>query len=270
MHYFFVLTGSYPWDAARFYAAHEFHSQPEYDMANYRKWDMLLNWSVEQLPAKVLRCYPLLRDAKGYEAGRCREWLSKERGVPEWVQNYAMVRHDPSRQAVIFGLTDVQGRIYVLRTRSRKKKEMFTISPDIAGFPDMKFPAIKDVGVWFMLHGVVWNRQLLLVEGELDVLKLIALGFENVIASATSSVSTAQLRMLGPVRSILLGYDADKAGKHAHKRIIDYMRDKNVVVWELDWSLAKDKEGKPCSDPGDLPDREQLDIVLANARRVSS
>ena len=262
LHNLWLMTGEYPEAAADVFAQLENHMTRQAVTAPTPEWDA---WPAPlgPLPRKVLRKFPLLQGAKGFEARRCREWLVEERGIPEWVQNLCRLRYDPHHSAVIFPLTDLHGYPYVLRSRSRKRKTIYTISPKLAGFKDMKFPSIKrDRGVWFGMFLVDWSERIMLVEGELDAMRLMALGFMNVIASATSQVTDLQLDALTG-SSYVLGYDNDKAGDHATRRVVDRLGAR-AGCWRADWNLACLENGKPCKDAGDLPSKEELRKVLGS------
>ena len=266
IHNVFLGSGEYPKEAAIIYSREEIHSPDE--EAFYVSIDPWA-YNIEPetvvttpLPGMVLRQYPLLQGATGREAQRCREWLEDERHIPAWIQNKARVRYDPNGQTVIFALTDVKGAVYVLRARSRLRKDIWTINPVRAGFPDLKFPKIKDVGVWFGMFLINWRKPVAVVEGELDMLRLMSLGFHNTIASATNMAAKSQLDAL-MANNLISGFDADKGGDHAHRRLTERVRGK-ATIWRANWALATKTDGKPCKDSGDLPGKDELRIVMDN------
>jgi 5S rRNA maturation endonuclease (ribonuclease M5) len=230
---------------------------------------------VNPLPYEVLHEFDILQFGHDKVADACRNWLNKERLVPTYVANLFKVRYDAINQSIIFPLTDREGKVYLLRSRSIREKNIWTVSPKVAGYPNLVFPRLKDTGVWFGLEHVDWSKPVMAIEAEVDVLRLAALGVYNVIASATSSVSKAQMNTLKSARILLLGYDADKAGREAHKRIISNVREKEKIkVYELDWSLAlkhpkfrKDKKDLKCKDPGDLSGKSGVSRVMRNIKK---
>lgn len=261
LHLLWLMTGKYPSEAAKIYALEENHGVKE-------PMPVPDPWTVEEkkavpLPPIVLREYPLLQGASGYEARRCREFL-RGRGIPVWAQNYGEVRYSEHEQAVVFPLTDFDGNVMVLRVRSRKAKKIWTVSNKIDTFKDVEFPTLKKSGAWYGLHLVDWDSPVTVVEGELDRLRLIVLGNFNVLASATSSVAEAQLSALA-ANTLVLGYDSDKAGAAAHARIIEKMAG-GANIFLLDWSVAKRKDGRRCKDAGDIPDLVQLESVLSSMK----
>jgi 5S rRNA maturation endonuclease (ribonuclease M5) len=271
LHSFFVASGMYPREAAHVFLSEEL-LHTELDEDSIQRLDLWVEQppkQVEPLPPKVLKKYPLLQRKSDYEARSIRTWLEVVRGIPEYIQNLYRLRYNYHKQTIIFPLTDSRGNIFVLRERMRKEKRMWTVNPELAGFPNMDFPKLKDVGVWFGMMLVDWSSPVIVVEGEIDVMKLSSLGFFNAIGSATSSVSDSQIDAL-TVTSLILGFDADKAGNFARNRIIDRMRRNigHVPMYDADWSLATKEDGSPCKDPGDIPNREQLLLVLNNLESI--
>jgi DNA primase len=128
------------------------------------------------------------------------------------------------------------------------------------------YPNLSEVGVWFNMMMADWSAPIMVVEGELDCMRLINLGFMNVVASCTSSVTDAQIDSL-TAETVILGFDSDKAGEHACARVRDRLRGR-VAMYRAEWLLAMKSEGVPCKDPGDLPNKEALNKVMSNLEEV--
>jgi hypothetical protein len=279
LHNFYIMTGSYPWQAAKIFRTDENHYIEGHENRKKRKPEHWDGWTKEDeefinpLPYEVLREFDILQFGHDKVADACRKWMRDERLIPTYVANMFKLRYDEINRALIFPLTDVLGGVYLLRSRSIRKKEIWTVSPKVAGYPNLVFPKLRDVGAWFGMEFIDWSKPVLTVEAELDVLRLAALGVYNVIASATSSVSKAQIKALTAAKVLLLGYDADKAGREAHKRIINGVkgRTQGISILELDWSVArkhpkfrKDKKDLKCKDAGDLQGKSGVSRVLRN------
>lgn len=279
IHQLFVVTGRYPWTSAQTFAEDEIHYHSDEALTKLKPRD---HWKlpeetvreVQPLPPEVIRQYPLLQNAKGFEARRCREFLQEERLIIPTFAYQLGVRYDPDNRCLIFPLTDIKGRIFMLRSRSRVEKAIWTINPKKAGYPNLVFPRLREVGVWFGMHLIDWRRPVMAIEAELDVARLHTLGYFNVIASATSSVTDAQIDSLCMARTIILGYDADRAGSNTHKRIIERVN-KRSTIFEVDWSVGrkhprfrKNKTDGCCKDAGDLLDDAELRRVLDKRRNV--
>jgi DNA primase len=122
----------------------------------------------------------------------------------------------------------------------------------------MEFARLKDVGVWFGLHLIDWKKPVMLVEGEFDTARIFTLGFRNVVGSATSSVTEAQIDAIQS-DTIILGYDPDKAGQKAHQRIKDRVGGK-AIIRVADWGIADRHDG------GALRSRDELKKVMENLK----
>lgn len=264
LHNIFIMSGRYPVEAGLFYARHETIRACDVDFVPRTAFEVR-KVPETPLPGSVLHKYPLLQISDDGLATEIRTWLQLQRGVPVWIQNYVGLRYWPEQRAVVFPLTNSFGQTYLLRVRRPNTKSIFTVSPALAGFPDLKFPRLKNSGVWFGmgLLDIHSRKPVVLVEAEIDMMRLLSLGLFRVLASTTSSVTNAQLDALSG--TLILGYDADVAGRHAHRRITDYLGGRgDVTLKYANWSLARNKDGGPCKDAGDLPHRAALLRVLEN------
>lgn len=275
LHNMFIMSGRYPHRAAEIYTWEENHEPEETDEFPTPKevlWDEPEK-VYSPLPYEVINQYPMLQYSKGEAVNACLRYLEEERLIESWTANYFKVRYDPVYRTLIFPLTDMRGRIFLMRARSWSEKRIWTISPKAAGFPLLEFPRLREVGAWFGLWAVDWRKPVIALEAEMDVLRLATLGVFNVVASATSSVTEAQIDNLGAARRLILGYDADKAGEHAEKRFVDRLGGK-TSLYRLDWELAErhpkfvKDDASACKDAGDLKDFDELQKVLTSIREV--
>lgn len=270
LHNLFIQDGRYPYEAARIYARHELwglKAEEDESVPLPDRWRIKTPVNTEPLPVSVLKRYPLLQGHDDFEVRRITAWLHVDRGIPLWVQHRARLRYRYDNQSVIFPMTDIRGNIYVLRERVRKEKRMWTVNPELAGMPGAVFPRLRDVGAWFGMELIDWTRPVMLVEGEIDAMRLVALGFFNALASCTSSVTDAQMDALSSATTLFLGFDADKGGDFARSRVVDRMRGRcNMLV--VDWSVAKKEDASACKDAGDLQDKDSLAQVLEDLAPV--
>lgn len=256
----FLMTGTYPWAAAKIIM--ESGALTLDEILQPGPWERPEGERREEpIPREVFVKFPLLRASNSMTAISAARWIGKPlsekgRGIPTWVQNYFGLRVDEDRDAVVFPLTNHRGRIYLMRERRVGTKEIWTVSPDIAGVYGMEFARLKDVGVWFGLHLLDWNKPVMLVEGEFDAMRIFALGFRNVVASTTSSVTEAQIDAIRS-DSIILGYDPDKAGEKARERITKHIGGK-AIIRIADWTRVGRKDG------GALGSKEELREVMNN------
>jgi hypothetical protein len=262
LHAAFILTQRFPFEASRIYLREEIHTEDGEERVVYdwhgegQQEDAI---SAKPLPPEVLRRFPLLEEKNDAEARKIKKWITEDRKISEWVQKLYRLRYDYHRKSVVFPMTDKAGEIYVLRERQRGTKNIWTVTPKIAGFPDLCFSRLRQVGAWFGMRHVNWDKRVMLVEGEFDAMRIASLGFPNVIASATSSVTDAQIEWLKG-SAYILGYDEDKGGRHATRRIAERFQGK-VALYIAPWSIVD------CKDGGDLKERRDLEKVLSNLEK---
>jgi 5S rRNA maturation endonuclease (ribonuclease M5) len=154
---------------------------------------------------------------------------------------------------------------------------MWTVSEKIASedcgreYKKGRFARRTEVGYWFGLHLMDWDKPVILVEGEDDAMRLWALGKPNSMASGGTAITRRQLSEILSLQ-IILGTDQDKGGNEALKRLRRLLEER-AVLYHVNWSLAKKKggkdDGKPCKDSRDLPDEKALIKVFSNIKRLS-
>lgn len=258
-------SGRYPSEAAKILLEHEvfdiserleipISKHPFDKYFNYRKLDK------PRLPQFIIDRYPLLMLGRDSEARTIRNYLINDRGIDLEYISYNALRYDADKGLIVFPMTNLAGNIQVLQARRWRDKKIFSISPKVAEVPDLVFPSMKRDGPWFGMHHLNPAKPVICVEGPIDLLRLQTLGYYNVLASCGAGVTVKQLHNI-PNNNIILGYDSDKAGKEAAKRIVSILENRLVQI--LDWSLVGKK------DAGDLSSKEELEDVLNN-RKVSA
>lgn len=256
VHNYWLMHGKYPIEAAKILMTENTDQiiHPRKDQWEEIKKDPI------PLAKYVVNQFPQIRYETYGKAIQCKRYLEK-RGIPEWVYNYCGVRFDPKYGSLIFPLTNCKGEIFMLRARSIARKKMWTISPDIMNL-DYKFPRLSDVGLFFNSHLIDRTKPTMIVESELDVMRLIALGYFNAIASATSGITQEQINAINS-GIVILGMDTDKSGRKGNIRVMKALREK-AMMYVADWGMIGKK------DAGELKNREELDIVLNNLRSLVS
>lgn len=87
------------------------------------------------------------------------------------------------------------------------------------------------------------NKQIILVEGYLDVISVVQAGFENVVATLGVALTTNQAKLLSVYADVvILAYDSDKAGQAATLKAIDILEIAGIDVKVLDLSGCKDPD----------------------------
>lgn len=86
-------------------------------------------------------------------------------------------------------------------------------------------------------------KELIMVEGYMDVISLYSAGFKNVVASMGTSLTQEQARLIKRyVDTVFISYDGDAAGQNANLKGMDILRDEglNVKVVPLPEGLDPD------------------------------
>lgn len=254
LHNYWLMHGKYPYEAAKVLLTEDSDHVPE---ARKDQWEEVKK-EIIPLSKYVTNQFPQIRYETEGKAIQCKRYLER-RGIPEWVYNYCGVRYDPKYGSLIFPLTNCKGEIFMLRARSISRKKMWTICPEIMSL-DYKFPRLSDVGIFFNSHLIDRAKPVMVVEGSEDAMRLISLGYFNVIASATSAITQEQISSIN-AGMIILGMDNDRSGKMANIRVLRALRGKSMM-YIADWGIVGKK------DAGELKTREELNMVIDNLKSL--
>lgn len=254
-----ALSGRVPGEAVRIYASCENRG----DLSIQHIFRLHDPWAlhegepiITEFPVEVLGTFPLITPEGPKEALD----FFKRRKIRREVVFRLGVRFFDGTNFVAFPLTDVFGNIKVIRLRSIYDKECFTVNGKVVGKKELLFPLIKHVGSWFGLHLVDWRRPVMLVEGEIDAMRLITLGLKNVVASTGWHIKEAQANQICAPQ-VIVGLDADTAGiKGAYRA--DRLFNKKASVTFADWSTID------CKDPGELRGKKSLAKVLGGLKQT--
>ncbi len=95
---------------------------------------------------------------------------------------------------------------------------------------------------------------LILVEGNIDVITLHQAGFDNVVATMGTALTADHARILSRyTKELVLCYDNDEAGKKSTDRVLSILKNADLSVRVLQLPNAYDAEGKPLKqDPDDF------------------
>jgi DNA primase len=153
----------------------------------------------------------------------------------------ARVREDGSlydyfRGRAMFPIFSTQGR--VIGFGARKMREDDAIAGKYINSPESPLYDKSRV-LYGLFHSKDFIRQednALMVEGYADLISLYQAGIQNVVASSGTTLTDAQLKLIGRYsKNLTLVYDADSAGSSATVRGIDLAleHDLNVRIVEL-------------------------------------
>lgn len=131
---------------------------------------------------------------------------------------------------VIFPIHNLSGRVIgfggrILKKDDKKAKYINSPESDIYSKSQVLY------GIYFAKNAIIRKDNCYLVEGYTDVISLFQAGFENVVASSGTSLTTDQIRLIKRYTpNITILYDGDEAGLKASFRGIDMVLEQGMNV----------------------------------------
>ncbi|MBN2173412.1 MAG: DNA primase [Bacteroidales bacterium] len=131
---------------------------------------------------------------------------------------------------VIFPIHNLSGRVIgfggrILKSDEKKAKYINSPESDIYNKSQVLY------GLYFAKNAIIKKDNCFLVEGYTDVISLFQAGFENVVASSGTSLTTDQIRLIKRYTpNITILYDGDEAGLKASFRGIDMILEQGMNV----------------------------------------
>jgi DNA primase len=139
-------------------------------------------------------------------------------------------KYDRFRNRVIFPIHSLSGRVIGFGGRILTKetnKAKYVNSPE----SEIYHKSATLYGVYLARTAIMQKDECYLVEGYTDVISLHQAGFENVVASSGTSLTTDQIKMIKRFTSnITILYDGDEAGLKASFRGIDMILEQGMQV----------------------------------------
>ncbi len=149
--------------------------------------------------------------------------------------------YDRFRGRVIFPIFDVRSRCigFGARALSAREGAKYINSPETAIYAKRE----HCYGLHLSKQAIAQKDCVVVVEGYMDFLTPFQSGFENIVASLGTSLTTEQVRLLRRyTKNVVMLFDSDKAGQSAIVRNLDLLIDE-----EMDVKVA-------VLDQGDDPD----------------
>jgi len=131
---------------------------------------------------------------------------------------------------VMFPIHNISGRVVGFGGRTLKKEK------NIAKYVNSQQTEVYNksevlYGLYFAKKEMVAKDFCFLVEGYADVISMVAAGFENVVASSGTSLTTEQIKLIRRfTKNITILYDGDAAGIKASFRGIDKILEEGLNV----------------------------------------
>ncbi len=146
--------------------------------------------------------------------------------------------YDMFRARVMFPVIDVNGNVIAFSGRVLEGKDRKYINSSDT-------PAFKKSKNLFALNFAKKHcvDQLLLCEGNLDVVSCHAFGFQNAVATLGTAITPEQARLMKRyTKSVVISYDADDAGKRAAEKAFRILSDVGLETKILTLDGAKDPD----------------------------
>lgn len=204
---------------------------------------------------RLLHFFPRMSEVNNIAIRDNAENYLSYRNVPVSVQRFYDIRYCTLNGNIAFPMTTDEGEICHYRLRKPYTKDIFTFShkyiKDMAQYSDVIFPRIVDTGAFFGAHTLIkGDLPIIVVEGEIDAMVWFSLGFNNVIATATTSITEAHFsRLFSWTDRIILGFDTDKAGQLATKKTLEKADAAGCSVYMINWAAAGLKDAGAVTTP---------------------
>ena len=154
--------------------------------------------------------------------------------------------------------------------RSRLMLPVIDVRGEVVGFTSRLLPGLEGAKYLNTPETVLFKKgrliyalnfakntkrpNLILVEGNIDVITLHQAGFDNVVATMGTALTEEHARILARyTKELVLCYDNDAAGTPSPARVLIILKNANLTVRVLQLPNAFDAEGKPIKqDPDDF------------------
>ena len=135
--------------------------------------------------------------------------------------------YDKFRDRLMFPVIDVRGEVLGFSGRSLNEDQ----EPKYLNSPETLVFAKRRTLFGINLAKNTKRGNILLVEGNVDVVTLHQAGFDNALASMGTALTTEQTRLIsGIAKEIVICYDNDPAGKKATERALDLLKNSEFTV----------------------------------------
>ena len=209
--------------------------------------------ALDFVPTAIVNLFPKISAEKFPELDN----YLRSRGISEETYKRFDVRVS-ERGELAFLFTNLLQNTLGIVFRSITEKKVRGLKLELLEFQGIQLPKKAKRGAWFGTHLVHLVDPLLIVESELDVMRIYEWGYKNVICPGGMSATKQQMKALYN-KKLLIGFDSDAAGKEGTRLFLKNVS-KDKEVWVVDWSPAK--------DPGDIKDQETFYKAINNAEKV--
>ena len=179
-----------------------------------------------------------------YSSRPPEEWINE--GIDWDIMKRFGVKIDDDNNRIIYPVYDDQDRLIGIKGRTRYK--------DYKLLGIQKYMNYMKIGTTDFFQGMKQNRQniinkdeIIIVEGLKSVMKLTGWGYDNSVASETSSLSPGQLEIILRMhtRNVVVAFDQDVSYEKAVKTMKQLSRYTNVFIIHDTDGLLESKDS-PC------------------------
>ncbi len=146
--------------------------------------------------------------------------------------------YDFFRERAMFPVIDVRGNIVAFSGR--------TLGDDSRKYLNTRDTAVFKKSRTLFALNIAKNtktRQIIIAEGQMDVIALHAAGFDNAVAGLGTALTDEHARMISQYADeVLLAYDSDEAGQKAVRRTTETFKSTNLTVRVISMTGAKDPD----------------------------
>ena len=204
------------------------------------------------IPTPIVESYPLL--ALSLEHPELHNYLEgRGIGSPSYTRFGIRAGH---KGDLAFPFTNIHGNVMGLVFRNVVDKTIRGLHLTDLEEEGFVFPSRAKTGAWFGLHLLNITDWVIVVEGEIDAMRVYDLGWDSVISPGGTGVSKQQAATIYN-KKIYIGFDSDEAGKTGAKRLAKLWKDKRVKL--IDWNVVGAK------DPGELENVGALAVAIMMA-----
>jgi len=223
---------------------------------------------------------------KGPEGGAVRDYIAQRRISPKYATRFGLGAAPAAWDSLTKALTaqgfskrelldaglavaGKNGGIYD-KFRARLMLPVIDVRGDVVGFTSRLLPGLEGAKylnspdtICFKKSQLVYalnlakatkRPNLILVEGNIDVITLHQAGFDNTVATMGTALTADHARILSRyTKELVLCYDNDEAGKKSTDRVLGILKDTDMNVRVLQLPNAVGEDGKPVKqDPDDF------------------
>ena len=168
-------------------------------------------------------------------------------GVGLAVQGKNGKLYDKFRNRLMLPVIDVQGNVVAFGSRVLDKSE-----PKYMNSPESPIYSKRRVLYGLNLAKKSKRPNIILCEGNLDIVTLHQAGFDNAVASMGTALTPEQIRLLSRfTKELVLCYDNDNAGKLATEKALQLLNNSDFTVRVLQLPRRRTEDGELVKQDAD-------------------